>query len=154
MTRNDWLFTESENGYTLSCSGNDPFAGSVKIKPSETLFADLVDYYQDHGCEIQHESGNSTGGIIFVTLDSYSGKQFRILVLKDGEDYTMKYKVIDPSDAIYAETVIRRCMNAVNEKDKSSFISCFKEIDERPVDDFLSSVKSCSFHNHVNLILK
>lgn len=148
LAKNDWTLTESENGYTLSCSGNAPFAGSVKIKPSETAFTDLIDYYQDQGCEIQYYAGgNLTGGIIFVTLDSYSGKQFRILVTKDGEDYSMKYKVIDPSDAIYAETVIRRCMNAVNEKDKASYVSCFNEIDERPVDEFLSSVKSCSFHN-------
>lgn len=148
LTKNDWTLTESENGYTLSCSGNDPFASSVKIKPSETVFTDLVDYYQDHGCEIQYYAGgNLTGGIIFVTVDPYSGRQFRILVTKNGEGLSMKYKVIDPTDAAYPETVIRRCMNAVNEIDKASYVSCFNEIDERPVDEFLNSVKSCSFHN-------
>ncbi len=148
MTKNHWTLSESDNGYSLSYSGDDPFVHPVQLKTGTTIFADLVKYYQDHGCEVQYESGNITGGIIFVTLDPYSGRQFRILVAqKDDNTFTMRYWIPGSPDATYAETVIRRYMGAVNEKDARAFVSCFEKIDERIVDGFLDSVKSCSFQN-------
>lgn len=149
MTNHHWTLSESENGYSLTYSNDDPFVNTVHLKTGSSVFSDLIIYYQDHGCDIQYAGGNLTGGIIFVTLDSYSGSLFRILVApKDDNTFTMRYYWVPVSpDATYAETVIRRYMSAVNEKDARAFVSCFEEIDERIVDGFLDSVKSCSFHN-------
>lgn len=148
MTKHHWTLSESENGYSLSYSGDDPFVNTVQLKTGTSALSDLIKYYQDHRCDIQYEGGNLTGGIIFVTLDPYSGQLFRILVApKDDNTFTMKYWAPGSPDASYAETVIRRYISAANEKDTKIFISCFEEIDESAADDFLASVKSCSFHN-------
>ena len=148
LTKHHWILSESENGYSLSYSGDDPFVNTVQLKTGTSAFSDLIKYYQDHGCDIQYEGGNLTGGIIFVTLDPYNGSLFRILVTTDGKDtFTMRCRVPGSPDASYAETVIRRYISAANEKDARTFVSCFEEIDERTVDSLLNSIKSCSFHN-------
>ena len=148
LTKHHWTLSESENGYSLSYSNDDPFVNTVQFKTGTSAFSDLIKFYQDHNCDIQYEGGNLTGGIIFVTLDSYSGRLFRILVApKDDNTFTMRFWKPGSPDASYAETVIHRYMSAANEKDAKVFVDCFEEIDERAADDFLAGVKSCSFHN-------
>lgn len=148
LTKHHWTLSESENGYSLSYSNDDPFVNTVQFKTGTSAFSDLIKYYQDHNCDIQYEGGNLTGGIIFVTLDSYSGRLFRILVApKDDNTFTMRFWKPGSPDASYAETVIRRYISAANEKDVKVFVDCFEEIDESAADDFLAGVKSCSFHN-------
>ena len=152
MTQHSWMLGKTADGYDLFYNDGhewfynsfEPFEDNIRLKNGYG-FIDIVRYYENHGCEVQYEGGNLTGGIIFVNLDSC---QFRILVTANGNDtFTMRYQMPGSPDASYAETVIRRCMNAVNEKDKALYVSCFNEFDEHPVDEFLSSVKSCSFHN-------
>ena len=148
LTKNHWTLSESESGYSLSYSNDDPFASNVQLETGTSAFTDLIIYYQDHNCDIQYEGGNLTGGIIFVTLDSYSGRLFRILVApKDDNTFTMRFWKPGSPDASYAETVIRRYISAANEKDVKVFVDCFEEIDESVADDFLAGVKNCSFHN-------
>ena len=148
LTKHHWTLSESQSGYSLSYSNDDPFASNVQLETGTSAFTDLIIYYQDHNCDIQYEGGNLTGGIIFVTLDSYSGRLFRILVApKDDNTFTMRFWKPGSPDASYAETVIRRYISAANEKDVKVFVDCFEEIDERDADDFLAGVKSCSFHN-------
>jgi beta-lactamase regulating signal transducer with metallopeptidase domain len=150
MTKRHWTLSEAENGYSLSNFDDDPFVSAVQLKPSASVFTELVNYYQDHSCEVRYEGDNLTGGIIFVTFDepyNETQSQFRILVTKDGDNFYIRYRMFDSAETAYPETVIRRYMNAVNEKDKESFVSCFKEIDKRLVDNFISNVKSCSFQN-------
>lgn len=148
LTKHHWTLSESQSGYSLSYSNDDPFASNVQLETGTSAFTDLIIYYQDHNCDIQYEGGNLTGGIIFVTLDSYSGRLFRILVApKDDNTFTMRFWKPGSPDASYAETVIRRYISAANEKDVKVFVDCFEEIDESAADDFLAGVKSCSFHN-------
>ena len=148
LTKHHWTLSESESGYSLSYSNNDPFVSNVQLKTGTSAFTDLIKYYQDHNCDIQYEGGNLIGGIIFVTLDPYSGRLFRILVApKDDNTFTMRFWKPGSPDASYAETVIRRYISAANEKDVKVFVDCFEEIDESAADDFLAGVKSCSFHN-------
>ena len=148
LTKHHWTLSESESGYSLSYSNNDPFVSNVQLKTGTSAFTDLIKYYQDHNCDIQYEGGNLIGGIIFVTLDPYSGRLFRILVApKDDNTFTMRFWKPGSPDASYAETVIRRYISAANEKDVKVFVDCFEVIDESVADDFLAGVKSCSFHN-------
>ena len=148
LTKHHWTLSESQSGYSLSYSNDDPFASNVQLETGTSAFTDLIIYYQDHNCDIQYEGGNLTGGIIFVTLDSYSGRLFRILVApKDDNTFTMRFWKPGSPDASYAETVIRRYISAANEKDVKVFVDCFEEIDESVADDFLAGVKNCSFHN-------
>ena len=148
LTKHHWTLSESQSGYSLSYSNDDPFASNVQLETGTSAFTDLIIYYQDHNCDIQYEGGNLTGGIIFVTLDSYSGRLFRILVApKDDNTFTMRFWKPGSPDASYAETVIRRYISAANEKDVKVFVDCFEVIDESVADDFLAGVKNCSFHN-------
>ena len=148
MTQHSWILSETADGYNLSYNF-DPFESSIILKEGDSVFTDLIRYYENNSCEVTgYEGGNLTGGIIFVTLDSYSGRLFRILVApKDDNTFTMRFWKPGSPDASYAETVIRRYISAANEKDVKVFVDCFEEIDERAADDFLAGVKSCSFHN-------
>ena len=152
MTQHSWMLGKTADGYDLFYNDGhewfynsfEPFEDNIRLKNGYG-FIDIVRYYENHGCEVQYEGGNLTGGIIFVNLDSC---QFRILVTANGNDtFTMRYQMPGSLDASYAETVIRRYISAANEKDVKVFVDCFEEIDESVADDFLAGVKNCSFHN-------
>lgn len=147
MTQHSWTLSETADGYNLSYNF-DPFESLIILKEGDSVFTDLIRYYENNSCEVTgYEGGNLTGGIIFVSLYPYSGESFRILVTRNGDTFSMRYGLINRAEAEYPETVIHDYMSATNENDADRFIQCFEEIDERVIDVFLNNVQSCSFQN-------
>lgn len=80
--------------YTLE-TNNNPFDSYVYLNESTSVFTDIVKFYEDCGYEVQHEDGNLTSGIIFVTPNTDDTNPFRILVMKKNNTYAMQYGIIN-----------------------------------------------------------
>lgn len=136
----------SDETYTLEVN-NNPFESYVYLNESTSVFTDIVKFYEDCGYEVQHEGGNLTSGIIFVTPNTDDTKQFRILVMKKNNTYAMQYGIINSDLKQRVAAPITNYIDALNTKNAESYLSCFEDIDKSSIDAFLNNVKSCTLNN-------
>ncbi|HBM99382.1 MAG TPA: hypothetical protein DD413_08125 [Ruminococcus sp.] len=136
----------SDETYTLEVN-NNPFESYVYLNESTSVFTDIVKFYEDCGYEVQHEGGNLTSGIIFVTPNTDDTNPFRILVMKKNDTYAMQYGIINSDLKQRVVAPITNYIDALNTKNAESYLSCFEDIDKSSIDTFLNNVKSCTLNN-------
>lgn len=136
----------SDETYTLEVN-NNPFESYVYLNESTSVFTDIVKFYEDCGYEVQHEGGNLTSGIIFVTPNTDDTNPFRILVMEKNNTYAMQYGIINSDLKQRVVAPITNYIDALNTKNAESYLSCFEDIDKSSIDVFLNNVKSCTLNN-------
>lgn len=105
----------SDETYTLEVN-NNPFESYVYLNESTSVFTDIVKFYEDCGYEVQHEDGNLTSGIIFVTPNTDDTNPFRILVMKKNNTYAMQYGIINSDLKQRVAAPITNYIDALNTK--------------------------------------
>ncbi len=126
--------------------------GINRNETDANTFTNLVKYYEKCGYRVTYEGGNLTGGNICVYSDVENSLQsstplFQILVMKSKDRMAMQYCAGKDVHELKAEEVVENYVDAINRKNSKEYLNCFKKIDERSVDDFLNSVKSCRLNN-------
>ena len=150
--KNVFVFSEDDGQYSINSHIHDPYYNTVELQSSPRLTG-MVAFYQDCGYDIEYEGGNTTGGCISVfeggQYASESPKPlYKILVMSDGnERFAMQFCEGTDIHELKAEEVVEKYVEALNGKDTEAYLSCYEDIDDKSVEAFIDSVKSCKLNS-------
>ena len=154
----DVSYTLSQTNGEFSALKNntlDPFNNLIYLRNTQqTVFTDLVNYYEDYGYKVTYEGGNLTGGCVSVypKYERHLASPtpiFQILVItKDSERTVMQYSGgIDVHELKSAE-VVDQYFESLQINNMEEYLNCYEEIDESlSVDLFFNNVKSCGINS-------
>ena len=151
LTNNYFSFSQEDEGtYSLTGNFHEPFYNLTELRTTTHTFTDLVEFYENYGgYKVAYEGGNLTGGQISVYPDNKNVffPEFQILVMKNGDRMAMQYCAGKDVHELKAEEAVENYVDALNSKNAEQFLNCFKKIDDKGVDVFLNSVKSCKLNS-------
>lgn len=150
--KNPFVFSENDGQYSLNSHIQDPYYNTVELQSSPKLTG-MAAFYQDCGYDIQYEGGNTTGGCISVFEGGQYASEspiplYKILVMSDGnERYAMQFCEGTDIHELKAEEVVEKYIVALIDKDTEAYLSCYEDIDDKSVEAFIDSVKSCKLNS-------